>query len=53
MSFLWRIFLRFPATCFLQWELSNREGVETRKVQIGQTENLSVSGPATISVNRD
>ncbi|MBL8570497.1 MAG: hypothetical protein JNK84_15610 [Phreatobacter sp.] len=52
-QWFWTSILRLPPTCFLQWEIEAREGIETFKVQIGTSLIVEISGPATVTVNRD
>lgn len=48
-------------TCFLQWELDKREGIESRALVLGQGVEVRIDGdawverrgPLTVTVNRD
>lgn len=49
----WAFILRWSPTCFLQWELSKREGVTSHVVHPYERRSFDVEGPAIVSVNID
>lgn len=52
-AWLWRRLARLVPTCFLQWEIEVREGVEVQTVGANFKRDLSIVGPAIVTVNRD
>ena len=52
-SAFWRMVAAFVPTCFLQWELSKREGVTATVLGVGDTTTVEAKGPCTVTVNTD
>lgn len=52
-AWLWSRWARPIPTCFLQAELTRRPGVESWRVQIGQSRPVLADGPCVVTVNRD
>jgi hypothetical protein len=52
-GYVWRLALKLPPTCYIQWELSRRAGCEAQTLGLDEPLTLSVKGPATVTVNYD
>lgn len=52
-SGFWRLVSGFVPTCFLQSELMGRDGVESKTVGVVADLEVSVTGPCTVTINRD
>jgi hypothetical protein len=52
-KWFWTRFVKPVPTCFLQSELSKREGVEVHRVQPYEHRTFGVSGPCVVSLNHD
>jgi len=48
---VWRAVARLVPTCFLQWELQRRPGVDAERLPANMTR--TVAGPCVVTVNRD
>jgi hypothetical protein len=49
----WRLVAKPIPTCFLQWELSKREGVQTVTLGLNETGSIEGRGPCTLTSNYD
>lgn len=52
-SRFWQVIAKPIPTCFLQWELSKREGVETVTLGLDEVGTVQGRGPCTLTANYD
>ncbi|MEM6669392.1 MAG: hypothetical protein AAF661_09255 [Pseudomonadota bacterium] len=52
-AWVWRAVAQLVPTCFLQWELQRRPGVEAIRRGIGERAEVAADGPCTVTINRD
>lgn len=50
---LWRALAGVIPTCFLQWELNKRPGVQATVLELDESRCFPATGPCTVTVNRD